>query len=98
MDTVTEGIEEARRLLSEGQDKKAADQLVQAAAVCRDPAQAAIIKSLAASGARAGGPVPESAVGRGHPRRRAPVGVGDDLARAPSDSGHPGAPKSDMGS
>ena len=51
MDTVTEGIEEARRLLGEGQDKKAADQLVQAAAVCRDPAQAAIIKSLAASGA-----------------------------------------------
>ncbi len=50
MDTVTEGIEEARRLLSEGQDKKAADQLVQAAAACRDPAQAAIIKSLALQG------------------------------------------------
>jgi len=50
MDTVTEGIEEARRLLSEGQDKKAADQLVQAAAACRDPAQAAIIKSLAVQG------------------------------------------------
>jgi hypothetical protein len=50
MDTVTEGIEEARRLLSEGQDKRAADLLVQSAAACRDPAQAAIIKSLAQQG------------------------------------------------
>jgi len=50
MDTVTESIEEARRLLSEGQDKKAADALNRAAAECRDPAQAAKIKSLAEQG------------------------------------------------
>jgi hypothetical protein len=50
MDTVTEGIEEARRLLTDGQDRKAADILNQAASECQDPAQAAMIKSLAEQG------------------------------------------------
>jgi hypothetical protein len=50
MDTVTESIEEARRLLSVGEDRKAADVLNQAASGCHDPAQAAKIKSLAEQG------------------------------------------------
>ena len=54
-DTVTATIEEARRLLGEGHDRRAADLLAIAAEECRDPAKAATIKTLAEQGrSRAG--------------------------------------------
>jgi hypothetical protein len=50
VDTVTETIEEARRLLGEGDDKRAADLLTSAAGECRDERRAAMIRSLAIQG------------------------------------------------
>ncbi len=50
MDTVTETIEEARRLLGEGNDKRAADLLTSAAGECHDERRAAMIRSLAIQG------------------------------------------------
>jgi hypothetical protein len=50
VDTVTENIEEARRLLGEGDDKRAADLLTSAAGECRDERRAAMIRSLAIQG------------------------------------------------
>jgi hypothetical protein len=50
VDTVTETIEEARRLLGEGDDKRAADLLTSAAGECRDERRAATIRSLAIQG------------------------------------------------
>ena len=50
MDRVGENIEEARRLLAEGDDKRAADLLTIAASECRDPSKAALIQSLALQG------------------------------------------------
>jgi hypothetical protein len=50
MDRVGENIEEARRLLAEGDDKRAADLLTTAASECRDPTKAALIHSLALQG------------------------------------------------
>jgi hypothetical protein len=50
VDTVTETIEEARRLLGEGDDKHAADLLTSAAGECRDERRAAMIRSLAIQG------------------------------------------------
>ena len=54
-DTVSATIEEARRLLGEGQDKRAADLLAIAATECRDASKAGMIKALAEQGrARSG--------------------------------------------
>jgi hypothetical protein len=50
MDSLTDMIEDARRLIGEGRNKRAADLLTQAAAECRDPAKAAMIHSLALQG------------------------------------------------
>jgi hypothetical protein len=50
MDTVSETIEEARRLLVEGDDKRAADLLTSAAAECSDERSAAMIRALAVQG------------------------------------------------
>jgi hypothetical protein len=50
MDTVSEGIEEARRLLVEGDDKRAADMLTTAASECSDERSAAMIRALAVQG------------------------------------------------
>ena len=50
MDMLTETIEEARRLLVEGNDKRAADLLTTAAGECQDERRAAIIRSLALQG------------------------------------------------
>jgi hypothetical protein len=50
MDTVSETIEEARRLLVEGNDKRAADLLTSAAAECGDERRAAMIRALAVQG------------------------------------------------
>jgi hypothetical protein len=50
MDTVSESIEEARRLLVEGNDKRAADVLTSAAAECADERRAAMIRALAMQG------------------------------------------------
>ncbi len=50
MDTVSESIEEARRLLGEGNDKHAADLLTAAAGECRDERRAAMIRALAIQG------------------------------------------------
>jgi hypothetical protein len=50
MDTVSESIEEARRLLGEGNDKRAADLLTSAAAECNDERRAAMIRALAVQG------------------------------------------------
>jgi len=49
-DTVTATIEEARRLLGEGHDKRAAELLAIAAGECRDSSKAATIKTLAEQG------------------------------------------------
>lgn len=50
MDTVSETIEEARRLLVEGDDKRAADLLTSAAGECSDERRAAMIRALAVQG------------------------------------------------
>ncbi|HEY3766945.1 MAG TPA: hypothetical protein VGL44_17405 [Gaiellales bacterium] len=50
MDTVSESIEEARRLLGAGNDKHAADLLTAAAGECRDERRAAMIRALAIQG------------------------------------------------
>jgi hypothetical protein len=50
MDMLSETIEEARRLLAEGDDKRAAGLLKIAAAECRDERRAAMIRSLAVQG------------------------------------------------
>jgi hypothetical protein len=50
VDTVSETIEEARRLLVEGDDKRAADLLTSAAGECHDERRAAMIRSLAIQG------------------------------------------------
>jgi len=50
MDTVTEALEEARRLMGVGDDKRAAQLLHTAALECHDPAKAAQIHALAAQG------------------------------------------------
>jgi hypothetical protein len=50
VDTVTESIEEARRLLGEGDDKGAADLLTTAAGECEDERRAAMIRALAVQG------------------------------------------------
>lgn len=50
MDTVSETIEEARRLLGEGNDKQAADLLISAAGECRDERRMAMIRALALQG------------------------------------------------
>jgi len=50
MDTVTETIEDARRMLGQGNDKRAADLLTMAAAECHDPTKAAMIRGLAIQG------------------------------------------------
>lgn len=50
MDTVSETIEEARRLLGEGNEKRAADLLISAAGECRDKRRMAMIRSLAVQG------------------------------------------------
>jgi hypothetical protein len=50
MDTVSESIEEARRLLVAGDDKRAADLLTSAAAECGDERRAAMIRALAVQG------------------------------------------------
>ena len=50
MDTVSENIEEARRLMSAGEDRRAADLLTLAASECHDPGSAALIHGLAMQG------------------------------------------------
>ena len=50
MGSVIDQIEEARRLLGEGRDKRSADVLTMAASECSDPAQARMIMSLALEG------------------------------------------------
>jgi hypothetical protein len=50
MDTVTESLEEARRLIGVGDDKRAAQLLHTAALECHDPAKAAQIHALAVQG------------------------------------------------
>jgi hypothetical protein len=50
MDTVSETIEEARRVLGEGNDKTAADLLTAAAGECRDERTAAMVRALAIQG------------------------------------------------
>ena len=50
MDSVSETIEEARRLLGEGDDRKAADLLTLAARDCSDERQAASVRALATQG------------------------------------------------
>jgi hypothetical protein len=50
MDTVSETIEEARRLLGEGREKRAADLLISAAGECRDERRMAMIRALAEQG------------------------------------------------
>lgn len=50
MDTVSETIEEARRLLGEGNEKRAADLLISAAGECHDERRMAMIRSLAVQG------------------------------------------------
>jgi hypothetical protein len=50
MDTVSENIEEARRLMTAGEDRRAADLLTLAASECHDPAAAALIHGLAMQG------------------------------------------------
>ena len=50
MDTVTETLEEVRRLMGAGDDKRAADLLHTAALECHDPAKAAMIHTLAVQG------------------------------------------------
>lgn len=50
MDAVTEMIEEARRLLGEGNDKRAADLLTMAAAECHDTTKSGMIRALAVQG------------------------------------------------
>jgi hypothetical protein len=50
MDMLSETIEEARRLLAEGDDKRAADLLTTAANECHDERRAAMIRSLAIQG------------------------------------------------
>jgi hypothetical protein len=50
MDTVTESLEEARRLMGVGDDKRAAQLLHTAALECHDPAKAAQIHALAVQG------------------------------------------------
>jgi hypothetical protein len=50
VDTVSESIEEARRLLGQGDDKQAADLLTTAAGECRDERRAAMIRALAVQG------------------------------------------------
>lgn len=55
MDTVSETIEEARRLLGEGNDKQAADLLISAAGECRDERRMAMIRALALQGRQRAG-------------------------------------------
>ena len=55
MDTVSESIEEARRLLGQGDDKRAADLLTTAAEECRDERRAAMIRALAVQGRESAG-------------------------------------------
>jgi hypothetical protein len=50
MDTVSETIEEARRLLGEGNEKRAAELLISAAGECRDERRMAMIRALAIQG------------------------------------------------
>jgi hypothetical protein len=50
MDSVSETIEEARRLLGEGDDRKAAELLTLAARECADERQAAMVRALATQG------------------------------------------------
>jgi hypothetical protein len=50
VDTVSETIEEARRLLVEGDDKRAAELLTSAAAESSDERSAAMIRALAVQG------------------------------------------------
>jgi hypothetical protein len=50
MDSVTEALEEARRLIGMGDDKRAAQLLHTAALECHDPAKAAQIHALAVQG------------------------------------------------
>ena len=50
MDTITESLEEARRLMGTGDDKHAAQLLHTAALECHDPAKAAQIHALATQG------------------------------------------------
>ncbi len=50
MDAVTEALEEARRLLGTGDDRRAAQVLATAALECHEPAKAAQIHALALQG------------------------------------------------
>jgi hypothetical protein len=50
VDSVSESIEEARRLLGEGNDKRAAELLTSAARECSDERQAAMVRALATQG------------------------------------------------
>lgn len=50
MDNVSETIEEARRLLGEGNEKRAADLLISAAGECHDERRMAMIRALAEQG------------------------------------------------
>ena len=50
MNTVTEALEEARRLIGMGDDKHAAQLLHTAALECHDPAKAAQIHALSVQG------------------------------------------------
>ena len=50
MDAVDETIEEARRLMTAGNDRRAADLLTLAASECHDPSKSALIHGLAVQG------------------------------------------------
>jgi hypothetical protein len=50
MDTISESLEEARRLMGLGNDKRAAQLLHTAALECHDPAKASQIHALAVQG------------------------------------------------
>lgn len=53
--TTTDYIHQARALLSEGKNKKASRALTDAAVTCRDPEQAAEIKTIAEEGLQSAG-------------------------------------------
>jgi len=55
VESVRESIEEARRLIGEGREKRAAGILRDAAAECDDPSKAGEIESLALQGRRQAG-------------------------------------------
>jgi hypothetical protein len=50
MENLTDTIEDARRLLGEGKNRRAADLLTLAASQCQDSTKAAMIRALALQG------------------------------------------------